>query len=380
MGPHVFTLAEPTNLICLRATDGQVEWTKSHNYEDFLPAAKAREIAVQLAEAQKVQERIDQLQKQRTEKQKSDPAAEDTELKTQLEALQQQYEKMTPFPAPRTDGAGNTTSTPVTDGRFVWASFANGIVSSHSVDGSRNWMHFIEKPNPRHTSSPVLSGDLLIVHFKQLTALDAATGQIRWQVATPPRNGTPVLARVAENEWIITPAGSVVRVKDGHLVAEKLFDLAYCSPIVQDDIVYAVERGTTKAIQLAEPESNEVAAKVLWEIRGAEDDRLASPLIHDGLLYSIGGKGIFEVVDAKTGERVYRKRLDFGNGRPDPSVAKAGDVLFVSNNLGSTLLLKTGRNFELVSRNELEGFSSSPFFEAGRLYIRAPKHLYCLGE
>ncbi len=380
VGKHVYTLAEPAELICVQATDGKICWQRSHGYDEVFPPEKAREIAVQIAEAQKVQERIDQLQKQRADAQKVAKDSANPELDSQITTLQKQYETMTPYPPARADGAGNTASTPVSDGRSVWASFANGIVCSHTSNGSRNWVQFIEKPELRHTSSPLLVGNLLIVHFKNLIALDASSGQVRWQVATPARNGTAVVAQIGQSKWIITPAGSVIRADDGRLFAEKLFDLAYCSPIVHDGIVYAVERGTTKAVQLVDHGGTEIAAKVLWEVRGAEDDRLASPLVHNGLLYIVGGKGILEVVDASTGERVQRKRLDLANGRPDSSLAIAGDLLFVSNNLGTTVLLKPGREYAEVSRNELEGFSSSPFFDGERIYIRASKHLYCLGQ
>ena len=380
VGESVYTMAEPSELICVNASDGQITWQQSHGYDKVFPPDKAQEIAAQIAEAQKVQEQINQLQKSRTEAQKSGNAQSDADLDAQIRTLQEQYEKMTPYPPPRTDGGGNTASTPIADGDSVYAIFANGIVSSHKLDGTRKWIRFLEKPELRHTSSPVLIGNLLIVHLKNLIALDADSGETRWQVATPARNGTAVSAQLGQTQWIITPGGSVVRADDGRVSAEKLFDVGYCSPIVHNGVLYIVERGSTKAVQLVDSGGGAMEPKTLWQVRSAEDDRLASPVLHDGLLYSVGGKGILDVFDAQTGERVQRKRLDLASGRVDASLAIAGNLLFISNNLGLTLLLKPGRDYEEVSRNELDGFSSSPFFSAQRLYIRAPKHLYCLGQ
>jgi outer membrane protein assembly factor BamB len=381
VGDYVFTMVEPTELICLRADDGSIAWRRTHNYADVFPPEKVREIETQHAAAAKIRQRIEQLQKQLTEVTKSDPASTEKQtLEADIASLQKQYDDATPFPPATTDGGtGNTTGTPVSNGRAVWSAFATGIVSSHELDGNRNWMQFLEKPTARHTASPVLAGNRLIVHFKNLIALDADDGHVLWRAETPARNGTPVVTRVGTSELIVTPAGSVIGVPDGQILAEKLFDLAYCSPIVHDGVVYAIERGATKAIQLS-ADGKALTTKILWETRGAEDDRLASPVVHQELLYSISGKGILEVVEADSGERVYRKRLDLGQGRADPSLAIAGDFLFVSSNSGRTLVLKPGREYEEISRNELEGFSSSPFFNGECTYIRTAKHLYCIGQ
>ena len=95
----------------------------------------------------------------------------------------------------------------------------------------------------RHSASPLIAGNLLIVHFQKLVAVDRRTGEIVWKTDTPPRNGTPVTLTVGKQAIIVTPAGGVVRGDDGKLLAKGLFDLAYCSPLARENVVYAAERG-----------------------------------------------------------------------------------------------------------------------------------------
>lgn len=381
VGSVVVTTAEPAELIGVHAEDGAVVWKRMHDYGAVFDAAKIREIESQHAAAAKIRQQIEQLQKKLTDLTTRDPdSVEKQSLESAIADLQKQYEAGTPYPPIAGDGVGNATATPITDGKAIWTTFATGIVSSHDLEGNRNWIQFLEKPTGRYTSSPVLVGNRLIVHFNHLTALDAANGNVLWQTDSPTRNGTPVTARVGTTDVVITPSGTVIRVADGRTIAEKLFDLAYCSPISRDGIVYAIERGAMKAIELKEQGAANVTATLKWEERGAEDDRLASPVLHAGVLYSISGKGILDAVQADSGKRVYRKRLEFGQARADPSLAIAGDLLFISSNEGRTFVIKPTGQYEEISRNDLEGFSSSPFFHASRAYIRTPKHLYCIGE
>lgn len=57
VGHHVFTLAEPGELLCVQASDGKICWQRSHGYDEIFSPETAKEIASQLASAQKVQER-----------------------------------------------------------------------------------------------------------------------------------------------------------------------------------------------------------------------------------------------------------------------------------------------------------------------------------
>jgi outer membrane protein assembly factor BamB len=380
-GERAFVMAEPNRLLCFRLSDGELLWDRAHEYEDIFGPEKATEIKEKHAQAQKLREDIAELEKQLAPKQEADAdSAEVKSLRDRIGELQKRYEELTDIPPPQVDSTGNTASTPVCDLENVYAVLGNGIVSSHRQGGERNWIRFIGKPMAGHSASPLVVGNLLIVHLKQLVALDLASGEVAWQTDTPPRNGTPVTLTVGEQAVIVTPAGAVVSAEDGRVLAKDLFDLAYCSPIAHEGVVFAAERGRLVAIKLSpSDEAGAIETEKLWETRAAEDDRLASPVVHEGLLFSATGSGILDVVDIASGKIIARKRLKLGEGRVDSSLSLANGLLYIQSTGGTTVVLEPTSDCAEVARNEAEGSSSSPFFVDERILFRTPTHMICVG-
>jgi len=104
-------------------------------------------------------------------------------------------------------------------------------------------------------------------------------------------------------------------------------------------------------------------------------------VVLDGVVYDITQANHRSAIDARTGRIVAEKDLPLGKGKPYPSIAQAGGLLFVSSDNGTTLVMRPGRDFQVVTTNSLgETFRSSPVFEQGRMYVRGYKHLFCIGE
>jgi hypothetical protein len=62
-------------------------------------------------------------------------------------------------------------------------------------------------------------------------------------------------------------------------------------------------------------------------------------------------------------------------------VTLAGDLVFFAGMDGSVVAVKTGREFAQIARNRVEdSLRGNPVFEGTRMYLRAPKHLYCFGR
>ncbi|MDB5336513.1 MAG: serine/threonine protein kinase, partial [Planctomycetaceae bacterium] len=379
-GERAFVMAEPNRLLCFRLTDGELLWNRPHEYEVIFGLEKANEIKQLHAESQKVQQEIAELEKQLKSEEDANPNSEKvTSLRDRIKKLQQRDEELTAIPPPRTDATGNTASTPVADLENVYAVLGNGIVSSHTLDGQRNWSKFISKPMSRHSASPIIAGNLLIVHLKELFALDRRSGEIVWKTAAPARNGTPVALKVGDKNVIVTPAGAIIGGEDGKVLAKDLFDLGYSSPIAHQGVIFAAERGRFLAIKLSlNQEESNVQADVIWQTKGAQEDRLASPVIHEGLLFSSTGSGILDVVDIATGNVIKRKRLELGEGRVDASLSLANDHLYVQSTNGTTVILKPTADCPEIARNKAEGSSSSPFFVDKRIVFRTPTHVICI--
>ena len=59
----------------------------------------------------------------------------------------------------------------------------------------------------------------------------------------------------------------------------------------------------------------------------------------------------------------------------------AGERLYLTNSKGATFIIRVGDTFEQTGRCELgEPVDSSLAMLDGRIYIRAKKHVYCIGS
>ncbi len=390
VGERVFVTSDPAELLCLSIEDGQTVWQKSHEYADVFEQEKAQLIEANLKLAEQVRQQQQERQRHREEARKAGDKAKEEEAAAHIEKLEQQYKELTVYPPHPGGDTGNSTSTPITDGERIFAVFATGIVSSHTLAGERKWMVYLAGARGDHSASPLLVDGKLIVHLRDLVALDPADGKELWRVKSEEQHGSPVAGRVGNEFLIVTASGDVIRARDGALLAKRQFKLGHNSPLVEKGVVYSLEDGAIKALQLpatadqeveaGETQAGETKLAVLWESTNTRANQLASPVLHEGLLYGVGEKGILTVTDAQTGELVYRQRLKFDGGRVDASLCLAGEFLFVSSTNGTTLVLRPGREFEQVASNQLEGFSSSLAFAGERMFVRTSRTLFCVGK
>ena len=333
VGQRVFVTAEPDLLICLDAETGKQLWRKAHKLSEVPAAANAKE-------------------------------------RVQLSAY------------------GDTTPTPVSDGKRIWVFFGTGIVACYDLDGKTRWIDWYDlRQNTMYgrTASPVLVGDRLLVHFGPLACLDAATGKLLWQNHNARASyGTPVPARIGQVDVVITPKGHVVRVADGKTLASDLGNCTYTSPVVQGRVVYFIE-STMTAAQLPEEAAETIECKELWsaELTG---DVFASPLVHGERLYTVGKESNYLVIDTRTGKTIRRQKLPWASAERAeganvyPSLCLAGKHLFAGTDAGDVLLLEPGDQGTIVGTNSLpRGSGATPVFSGQRMFIRGDNLIYCIG-
>jgi len=98
---------------------------------------------------------------------------------------------------------------------------------------------------------------------------------------------------------------------------------------------------------------------------------------------------------------VYQKLLDLGHFQNNNegagrgigvSPVLAGGKIYLMGNTGVTLVIKPGRTYEPLARNQIESifmrryglrherFVANPIFNGKRMFIRGEKYLYCLSE
>ncbi len=378
-GDKVFVVSDPDELLCVAANDGKVLWRRANSARESIGPDRAKEM---LDHWNSLNERKKVLQKQFNELRKAKPDAktEHGKLRDKLNAIEKEVgETRRSNPVPGNRGSGNTAATPICDGRYVYTVFGSGIVAAYDMNGERQWIKFVEGTTLGfgHGSSPVLIDRRLIVHFHDLVALEADTGEIVWRTELRARHATSIAVRLGTTAAIVSPSGNFVRVSDGTiLTTDKALEVSEGSPIVDNGVLYA-QSGKTTAFRLP-TDGNATELESLWQTNSSRGRRTPSPVVHDGLLYGVTTNGILEVLDAQTGDVAYRKRLDIGNFYS--SITAAGDYIYLTSTKGVTIVLDAGREYREIENNQLESIGSNPVFVGKRLYLRGHKHLYCIGE
>ena len=279
----------------------------------------------------------------------------------------------------------------------------------YDLNGNRKWIRFVEnKPrNEKQTfwdkdifgagtsASPVLCGDLLLVHIYGLTALNTSSGQVIWKANANAHWGSPVLTAIGNEPVLVMTGGELVRVSDGKILTTGLGTIGYLppvmegynAPVVQDGVVYYANKPTARAAKLP-AQTTEVAAQTepLWQGKllgdryGGFPRYYSSPVVSQGLVYALAQNNTLTVLDAVKGDTVYEQKLPLKNGCCYPNLTLAGKYLYASSDTGVTVVLEPGRAYKEIAINTLEPFRSTPIFDGKRMYVRTLKNLYCIGE
>ena len=84
--------------------------------------------------------------------------------------------------------------------------------------------------------------------------------------------------------------------------------------------------------------------------------------------------GIASCLDAKTGDQVWNERI--GGTYSAAPIAALGRIYFFDES-GKTTVLNAGREFKVLTRNELgDGFMATPAVAGNAFILRSKTHLY----
>lgn len=394
VGDRLFVCAEPFELICMRVSDGKQLWSRRNSYRDVTDANLWAKVERESQAAQPLRRRLKDVQLRITVLEDKLEQSEDTQaleqevtsLRKQVQAIEDQLRKFPlaakyKLPITQREYNGYTTATPTSDGRFVWAVFGNRVVACYNTDGQLQWADVLpDAPQSMwgHSSSPLIVGDKLIVSIDRIVCYDAHSGRQIWVTKYGQSWGSPTRAKIGGEAIILMSNGRILRASDGK-VLKRVPGLPNASPFVRDKIAYYADF-RSEAYRLPDTIRQPFTLEPLWTAELKGRDFFASAVVHDGLLYAVSTRHVLNVVDGSTGETVYVKRLSLGNGPVWASLCVAGNYLYVSSRDGTTLVLKTGRQYKEVAKNRLEYFISTPVFHKGRMYVRTSEHLYCIGE
>lgn len=286
-------------------------------------------------------------------------------------------------------------STPVTDGRCVYAIFGNGDVACLDFDGEVKWSRNLGVPKDDygHASSLEIGGDLLFIQLDQgqadegrskLIALHAQSGRTVWETARPvPCSwSSPILIDVTGHVQLITCAEPWVIAYEpatgGEIWrANCLAGQIVSSPVYVNGLVYVVSPDDKLAAIRPDGRGDVTGTHVVWTAEGALPS-IPSPVCNGELLWLVDTGGVVTCYDARNGQNVWEKDVE-ASFQASPTLV--GDRLYLLSDGGTLLLLEAGRQYALAGRVELGGQClASPACCGQRMYIRTKHHLLCLGS
>ena len=299
------------------------------------------------------------------------------------------------------------TPTPAIEEDFVYVHFGRyGTACLDTRTGETVWKRsdmqceHIQGPG----SSLLIYKDKLIVHMEgsdiqYIVALDKRNGKTIWRTERPGElydpleyigkkaYTTPIIVRVNGRDLMISN-GSAACIAYDPETGEEVWrivegeDSTIAMPTESEGIVYFYtsfvtgESGEQYAELLAvDPDgSGDIGdTNVIWRIK-SPILQLPSPVVWDGLLYTVDSKGVLHCLDAATGNNVWSKKMP---GKFNSSPLIADSHLYVSSTRGITYVLKTGREPDVVAENRLEGeIWATPAMTGGAIIMRTSKYMY----
>ena len=281
---------------------------------------------------------------------------------------------------------GQAAPTMTTDGRRVYAIFANGDLAALDFDGKIVWSKNFGLPKNHygHSSSLIMYHDLLIVQYDQsgagkVMALAGKTGQAVWETA---RNvkiswSSPVLVNTGTRMELLLDAEPMVASYDP-ATGKELWKVECISGEVGPSLAYADkmvfsvnEYSKLAAIKLGDTPSQ------AWE----NDEYLSdvpSPVAVNDLVFVVTSYGVVACYDAKSGEKNWFKETE-KSVYASPMVADGR--LFVLDKQGTMHIFRVGKTLTPAGEASLgEGSCCTPAFTNGHIFIRGNKHLFCIGN
>lgn len=295
------------------------------------------------------------------------------------------------------DDGGFAPSTVATDGRRVYAIFANADVAAFDYKGNRVWARNLGKFDDSygHASSLEIWHDKLLIQADQGTgkdgkskilALETATGNTAWESAPRPVPGSwssPILINTGKRELFIVTAKPWVMAYDpatGKEVwrAEALSGEVTPSPVFGAGLIFTAIEGEKLAAIKPDGEGDVTKTHVVWSAEDGLPD-VSSPLCDGQRVYLATSGGQITCFEATKGKKLWEKELDNVSFKSSPALA--GDKVYVFCDKGVCHVLQASDTYKEVAKADLgEEVLSSPAFADGRIYVRGKKSLFCIGS
>ncbi|HBE68652.1 MAG TPA: pyrrolo-quinoline quinone [Planctomycetaceae bacterium] len=222
-------------------------------------------------------------------------------------------------------------------------------------DGQEIWRRSRQDICERSWGTPLvhaasLRTQVVVNGWPWIVAYDFNSGEELWRIRGGGDN--PVPTPFAANGWIY--------ITNAHGAESPIFVV---NPDAEGDITPPKETGSNDSI--------------LWSTRRG-GSYMSTPIVYGDYLYLGNTNGVVRCFHAKTGDKVYEKRLETGASIISSLVAADGKIYCASEN-GKVYVLKAGPEFEIVAKNRMDGpCFATPAIADGVLYFRTVENLIAI--
>ncbi len=311
------------------------------------------------------------------------------------------------------------SGTPATDGRRVYVTFAaidptvpkgdrsfttekerpdavdpcEMFVAAYDFQGHDEWHVRPGKFASVHgyCTSPLLFENLVILNGDHdgnayLVALDRSSGKTVWK--TPRENRTrsycvPLIRRLdGRTQMILTGSLCVAsydpRTGRRYWIIDGPTEQFIASPVDNGKLVFITAGFPQLHIMAIRPDGhgNVTKTHVAWHTtKGCA--YVPSPIVVGPYFLVASDGGIASCFQCATGKRYWMERM--GSHYSASLIAAGGAVYFLADD-GRTKIIRPGPQLEVLADNPLgENCYASPAVSQGHIFLRAEKHLYCIG-
>lgn len=289
----------------------------------------------------------------------------------------------------------HASATMVLDGQRLFAHFGYQGTALLTTDGEIVWENrdLVFPPVHGNGGSPIMVGDQLVftcdgADEPYVASLESSSGKLRWKTTRPVDAdrkfsfATPSAFEFEGQAQIIAPGSDCIMALDpadgrmlwsfessGFSVVPKPMKVGeliiYCTGFMRPSLI-AIRPGT---------EANGWVPSEAWRV-DRNVPKTPTPILDGDAVVMVSDEGIVTRVRVEDGSVAYRKRL---GGKFSASPIKVNELLYLTSEDGTTTVIRSGENFEEVTKNELdERTFATPAFAYGSLFIRTEQALYCI--
>ena len=285
------------------------------------------------------------------------------------------------------------SSTPVTDGTFVYAYFESQGLYKYDFEGKQIWKMSLGNISTLGVGcgvSPVLFEDKIIILADQdegeksfMAAVSTKDGSIAWKVARQAQVSwtVPVILDVNKQPQMIVSGTENLIAYDPRTgkeiwKTEGVGGNSVHTPVFGHGMVYVSTGYPNKNVMAVRLNPAAGEERVAWTYKKGTG-YIPNAMLYGDYLYFMTDGGLLTCVDAMTGKPLYESKRFPAPGRFAAAPVAFDGKLLITSQDGDTYVLKAGPEYEILGTNALgEGVVASLAIAGDSIYIRSEKNLY----